>query len=125
MTVEEPVTANLFAYGTLRQEEVQLSTFGRKLDGQPDSLIGYALKMIEILDPNFVAKNGAHHRTLEFTGIASDSVEGVVFSVTQLELEQADAYEPAGYERVRVQLKSGLEAWVYSHTSRDWSIRKT
>ena len=125
MSAEEPVIENLFSYGTLRQEEVQLSTFGRKLDGQPDTLTGYALKTIEILDPNFAAKNGAHHRNLEFTGIASDSVEGMVFSVTQPELEQADEYEPAGYERVRVQLKSGLKAWVYSHTGRDESIRKT
>lgn len=125
MSLEEPVNENLFSYGTLRQEEVQISTFGRKLDGQPDTLIGYALRMIEILDPNFVAKNGAHHRNLEFTGIASDSVEGMVFRVTQRELEQADEYEPAGYERVRVQLKSGLEAWVYSHAGRDKSIRKT
>jgi hypothetical protein len=36
--------------------------------------------------------------------------------VTSNELEQADAYEAlADYERVRVELKSGVEAWVYLH----------
>jgi gamma-glutamylcyclotransferase (GGCT)/AIG2-like uncharacterized protein YtfP len=113
MSAEISATESLFSYGTLQQEEVQLSTFGRKLEGQPATLFGYALKTIEILDPTFVAKNGAHHRNLEFTGVASDSVEGMVFSVTQQELEQADEYEPVGYARVRVKLKSGLEAWVY------------
>ncbi|MDE4940393.1 gamma-glutamylcyclotransferase, partial [Francisella tularensis subsp. holarctica] len=30
----------LFSYGTLQQEEVQLTVFGRKLVGQKDSLKG-------------------------------------------------------------------------------------
>lgn len=32
---------NLFSYGTLQKEKVQLETFGRKLDGNKDTLIGY------------------------------------------------------------------------------------
>ena len=104
----------LFSYGTLQTESVQLSTFGRKLDGSPDALVGYRLRMIMIADQDFVATSGAeYHRNLEFTGSASDLVEGTVFSVTQQELEQADAYEPDGYKRVQVKLQSGTEAWVY------------
>ena len=107
-------TERLFAYGTLQQEAVQLATFGRKLDGSPDALVGYRLQMIQITDQEFVATSGAeYHRTLKFTGSASDFVEGTVFSVTQQELEQSDAYEPEGYKRVRVPLRSGVEAWVY------------
>jgi len=117
MSSEEHVTENLFSYGTLRQEEVQLSTFGRKLEGQTDTLVGYVLKMIQIADADFAAKNGAHHRNLEFTGVASDFVEGMAFAVTQQELEQSDKYEPAEYERVPVKLKSGLDAYVYLRTS--------
>lgn len=113
MSFESSVTENLFSYGTLRHEEVQLATFGRRLEGRPDALVGYALKMIQIRDENFAAKNGAHHRSLQFTGIASDVVEGVTFAVTRPELEQADAYEPDDYERARVQLRSGQDAWVY------------
>ena len=104
----------LFTYGTLQLEEVQLSTFGRKLQGKPDALIGYRLVMIKIQDEDFVVKSGtADHRNLQFTGNASDLVHGIVFDVTMEELEQSDAYEPEGYERVSVELKSGAMAWMY------------
>ncbi len=55
----------------------------------------------------------ADHRNIQFTGTASDFVEGIVFKVTKREIEEADAYEPAGYERVLIQLRSGINAWVY------------
>jgi gamma-glutamylcyclotransferase (GGCT)/AIG2-like uncharacterized protein YtfP len=107
-------TERLFSYGTLRTESVQLSTFGRKLDGSPDALVGYRLRRIKIEDQDFVATSGAeYHRNLEFTGDASDFVEGTVFSVTEPELEQADDYEPEGYKRAKGQLRSGAEAWIY------------
>ena len=105
---------SLFTYGTLRLEEVQLATFGRRLEGRPDVLTGYRLVMITIEDEDFVTKSGsAEHRNLQFTGNASDFVEGTVFSVTMEELERSDAYEPEGYERVLVQLQSGTNAWIY------------
>ena len=104
----------LFTYGTLQLEEVQLATFGRRLEGELDVLIGYRLVKITIEDEDFVAKSGtAEHRNLQFTGNASDFVDGAVFSVTMDELEKSDAYEPEGYERVLVQLKSGINAWIY------------
>ena len=104
----------LFTYGTLQTEEVQLSTFGRRLEGHADALPGYALKSIEIQDEDFVAKSGTKiHRNLQFTGDPADFVEGTVYSVTLRELEQADNYEPDGYKRVLVQLRSGAKAWVY------------
>jgi len=117
MSLEEKETENLFSYGTLQKEAVQLATFRRRLEGNPDILIGYSLTMIPIQDQNVVAKIGAtHHRNIQFTGIASDLVEGTVFTVTRKELEQADAYEvPADYIRVLVQLRSGVNAWVYVH----------
>jgi hypothetical protein len=110
---KESQTETLFSYGTLRQEDVQLATFGRRLAGRPDALVGYALKVIQIHDRSFAAKNGAHQRTLQFTGNASDVAEGVALALTRQELEQADEYEPDDYERVQVQLRSGLGAWVY------------
>ena len=105
---------NLFAYGTLQTLEVQLSTFGRKLDGQPDALVGYQLTIARIDDPDFVRTSGtADHRNLMYTGNPSDVVEGTVFNLTTSELDRADAYEPADYRRTLVQLRSGLNAWVY------------
>ncbi|HSE17960.1 MAG TPA: gamma-glutamylcyclotransferase family protein [Pyrinomonadaceae bacterium] len=109
-----PETERLFSYGTLQTEPVQLSTFGRRLTGTPDALVGYRLQMIQITDQEFVITSGAeYHRNLEFTGNASDIIEGTALSVTHQDLEQADAYEPDGYERVQVRLRSGTEAWVY------------
>lgn len=114
MTLEEPETENLFSYGTLRQEEVQLATFGRRLKGEPDVLVGYRLTSTETQDQNFTAASGAtQHRNLQFTGNESDAVEGMVFAVTMEELARADKYEPFDYQRVRVKLKSEVEAWVY------------
>ena len=107
-------TEHLFSYGTLQSHDVQLATFGRILKGQPDTLVGYRLTTIRIEDEEFVTKSGsADHRNLQFTGSASDYVEGTAFEVTMKELEEADAYEPDGYERVSVKLKSALKAWVY------------
>lgn len=105
---------NLFAYGTLQTEAVQLSIFGRRLHGTKDALVGYRLKTVTIDDHDFVSLSGAaDHRNLEFTGDPSDSVEGTVFKVTEAELELSDAYEPAGYKRVLVQSRSGVNVWVY------------
>jgi gamma-glutamylcyclotransferase (GGCT)/AIG2-like uncharacterized protein YtfP len=114
MSFEENETENLFSYGTLQTEAVQLATFGRRLEAKPDTLAEYSLTMIRIEDQNFVAMSGtAYHRNIQFTGVSSDRVEGAVFTVTRKELEQADAYEPADYKRRLVQLMSGINAWVY------------
>lgn len=113
--MEQP-TENLFSYGTLQLEGVQLNTFGRKLQSTADALSGYKLVMVKITDEDFVVKSGtANHRSLQFTGNSSDVVEGVVLKVTRKELEQADDYEPEGYRRVKAQLRSGGNAWVFVH----------
>jgi len=116
--VNEEQTENLFAYGTLQTEAVQLSLFGRKLDGKEDVLPLYRLTIVRIEDKDFVAASGsADHRNLQFTGNPSDFVKGTAFAVTKSELLQADAYEPAGYTRTLVQLRSGVNAWVYLDNS--------
>ena len=105
---------NLFSYGTLQMESLQLAAFGRKLAGQPDALIGYRVELIATKDHEFEIKSGAtQHRNLRYTGDASDLVEGTVFQLTKEELKHSDAYEPWDYQRVQVQLRSGEKAWVY------------
>ena len=104
----------LFSYGTLKQEEVQLSTFGRRLVGEEDILVGFEQSIIRIEDPAFVAKSGnAHHRILRFSGNAASRVGGIVFEITEDELACADSYEPDEYHRISVKLASGKRAWVY------------
>jgi Gamma-glutamyl cyclotransferase, AIG2-like len=113
MALKDATTETLFSYGTLQLEAVQLSTFGRRLQGEPDLLAGYRMTTIPIKDRDAAIGCETHHRNIQFTGIDSDFVEGMVFKVSREELQQADAYEPPDYERMRVRLKSGLDAWVY------------
>ncbi len=49
----------LFSYGTLRQREVQLATFGRELEGYVDAVIGYELHHLTITDPQVIATSGS------------------------------------------------------------------
>ena len=118
MKLEEKESENLFSYGTLQREAVQLATFGRRLKGKPDALSGYILTSIPIRNSNVDPHSGdTHHRNIQFTGNPSDLVEGTVFTLTKNEIEQADEYEKAAdYKRVLVQLKSGANAWVYLNT---------
>lgn len=104
----------LFSYGTLRQREVQLQTFGRELEGHDDALPGYALSMVRITDPAVIATSGAdHHPIVRHSGDDADQVTGMVFRITPDELAQADAYEVSDYRRVAVRLASGVDAFVY------------
>jgi len=105
----------LFSYGTLQQEAVQLSTFGRLLEGQPDVLVGFEESLLKIEDSAFVAASGkTYHAVVRFTGRPDSRVSGTVFEVSDSELARADHYEPAGYTRITATLASGKQAWVYA-----------
>ena len=105
----------LFSYGTLQQENVQLSTFGRPLQGQKDELLGFEQSLVKIEDPQVVATSGkTHHANVTFNGRNDSRVNGTVFEITDAELAAADQYEQlAAYKRVAAMLASGKEAWVY------------
>lgn len=104
----------LFSYGTLQQEEVQLATFGRKLTGTRDQLLGYRLSMLKITDPYVLATSGKEfHPIVSFTGSPGDAVDGTVLEITSEELLQADSYEVNDYKRISAPLRSGNSAWVY------------
>ena len=104
----------LFSYGTLQLEHVQQETFGRKLHGIKDTLVGYRLSAVKIKDDAVIQTSGTDtHPILKFTGNPADVVEGTVFEITPAELQQADDYEVAEYLRVEANFKSGINAWVY------------
>ena len=56
----------LFSYGTLQQEAVQISTFGRRLRGEPDELVGFEQSMFRIEDPELLAGRPADHAIVRF-----------------------------------------------------------
>ena len=106
--------AFLFSYGTLRQANVQRATFGRLLDGRPDSLVGFALSPMTITDPHVIATSGAAVHTIARPSASpEDRIHGLVFRVTPEELESADRYEAGPIRRISVRLVSGATAFVY------------
>jgi len=93
----------LFSYGTLQQEDVQWSTFGRLLEGQRDELPGFER-----------SESATGHANVVFSGSADGRVAGTVFEITDAELAAADEYERrAKYSRIAATLASGRQAWVY------------
>jgi gamma-glutamylcyclotransferase (GGCT)/AIG2-like uncharacterized protein YtfP len=110
---------NVFSYGTLQLEKVQLEIFGRRLLGHPDALIGYKKETIKIKVNSVVDLSGIEeHAVVVHTGNSADVIEGVVLKITPEELEHADAYETDDYQRTKLTLLSGQQAWVYIKTIR-------
>ena len=105
----------LFSYGTLQQDSVQLSTFGRLLEGQKDELPGFEPSFVKIEDSQVVALSGkTHHANATYNGRQDSRVNGTVFEITDAELAAADQYEQlAAYKRIPATLASGKRAWVY------------
>ena len=105
---------NLFSYGTLQKQSVQLKLFGRVLNGSEDILRGYKLSSIEINDESFLSKG---EENIQLTVIPSldknDHIEGTVLEISENELLLADNYEPDNYKRFEVELESGRKAWIY------------
>ncbi|HRI86964.1 MAG TPA: gamma-glutamylcyclotransferase [Candidatus Hydrogenedentes bacterium] len=93
----------VFAYGTLLHPDVQQHVIGRLIDGRPDRLQGYRIGSLRDgaeKYPNIVPEFGS-------------LVEGRLLEVTDAELAAMDRYEGDCYDRRRVTLESGEEAWVY------------
>lgn len=81
----------LFSYGTLQEEAVQLATFGRRLDGERDDLVGFEPSSVRIDDPTVAAALGrTHHANVTFNGRPESRVSGTVFDVSDAELAAAD-----------------------------------
>ena len=104
----------LFSYGTLQLPEVQLATYGRRLEGSPDVLPGYRLLRLPDRDPTAVRISGTKtHMVVRRTGDPADRIAGVVFLLTEEELAATDRYEGSDYGRAELVLESGRRASVY------------
>ena len=69
----------LFSYGTLRDQQVQLSLFGRTLVGWKDQLLGYEKALARVNDPEFARTSGkTHHAILRPARGDGAQVEGMV-----------------------------------------------
>jgi hypothetical protein len=107
-------TVALFSYGTLQDPKVQLATYGRLVEEEPDSLAGYVLVDLVIDDPHVVSVSGKEvHTIARHTGDPADRISGTVLFLTEAELARSDDYEVAAYARTKVVLESGRGAFVY------------
>ena len=104
----------LFSYGTLQLDQVQLENYGRKLKGNKDLLKGYRIEDLEIADSEVIRKSGKHiHPVAVHSGNETDVIKGMIFEITEDELQATDKYEVSDYMRVIEKFESGKEAWIY------------
>lgn len=104
----------LFSYGTLQLENVQIETYGRRLIGEPDQLLGYKVESLEIKDKAVLLKsNQKFHPIAIETHKVEDYIDGVIFEITLNELLETDKYEVSDYTRILKSFKSGKTAWIY------------
>lgn len=95
----------LFVYGTLMKPDVQKQEIGRVTESLPDILKGYRKSKVKI-------DNNEYPIITPSTNL-NDFIKGCILLVTPAELELLDEYETKAYERKKVILSSGREAWTY------------
>jgi gamma-glutamylcyclotransferase (GGCT)/AIG2-like uncharacterized protein YtfP len=93
----------IFAYGTLLDKNIQKNIIGRLVEGIPDQLAGYRKTMRQF-------SSGIYPDLIE--DIAC-KVEGQILDLSANEVERCDRYEGDEYRKVKLKLKSGIEAFVY------------
>jgi gamma-glutamylcyclotransferase (GGCT)/AIG2-like uncharacterized protein YtfP len=96
-------TETVFAYGTLRERDIQIAVFGRSTDGVSDTLDGHRLDRINL---------GGSVYPIAYP-VKGAFIRGIRYAVTASELILIDAYEGREYARITVRLRSGMAAWVY------------
>ncbi|MFN3639942.1 MAG: gamma-glutamylcyclotransferase family protein [Flavobacterium sp.] len=104
----------LFSYGTLQLEKVQIEIYGRVLKGERDRLIGYKIEKLKISDSTVLAKSQLEYHPIAVKSTKEiDFIEGMLFEITNTELEDTDKYEVSEYHRILETFESGKKAWVY------------
>ena len=99
----EPMTEELFVYGTLKLPEIQREIIGREVELLSATLMGYKTEPVMI--------DRAEYRIL--VPDQGSEVEGALISITKDELTRIDRYEPEDYKRISVTVNCGKTAWVY------------
>lgn len=102
----------LFTYGSLQHPEVQEDLYGRILRGTHESLIGYQVNEIEI-EEEFGMMT---YPIIVETNNAEDIIHGIVYEISNDDLNQTDRYEGIHYQRIEVTLQSNQKAWAYSRS---------
>lgn len=94
----------LFTYGTLQDRSIQLQVFERLLNGSKDVLSGFRISEEKIF---------GRYPVIEPAENKKEQVNGTVYELIDEELAKADQYEGSAYKKIKVDLISGVTAWVY------------
>jgi hypothetical protein len=97
----------------LKDKNIQENIFGRSLKGSPDKLIGYVVEYIEIEEEFGMEK----YPIIIATENPNDIVSGLLYEITDQDLNLADTYEGLHYKRIEVTLESKQTAWAYIVTN--------
>ncbi|WP_053351767.1 gamma-glutamylcyclotransferase family protein [Leucobacter musarum] len=108
-----PSPHRVFSYGTLRQANVQQTLYGRAVPTVDDTLTGWRLEWVQIIDPAVIAASGSDRHPILRPGSPSDMVAGAALALSDADLAATDDYEVDDYVRVLVRLASGVDAYVY------------
>lgn len=100
----------LFAYGTLKDIDIQQNIFGRILRGTADTLIGYTINEIRIEEEFGIVT----YPIITATENPNDIITGILYEISELDLQQADIYEGMHYKRIQVKLESNEVAWTFT-----------
>ena len=103
----------LFAYGTLKDKDIQENIFGRSLKGISDRLVGFVINYIEIEEEFGIEK----YPIITATENPQDIVEGILYDLSEQDINLADTYEGLHYKRIEVSLESKQTAWAYIVTN--------
>jgi hypothetical protein len=115
--VSREETHVLFSYGTLQQCDVQLTTFGRVLDGRSGAIVGHEIDVLVVTDPAVIETSGSDRHPVRPSADPQADVPGTAFSLTDAELLAADRYEVDDYEWIRVPLRSEHRACLQGGSS--------
>ncbi|MER7465396.1 GDSL-type esterase/lipase family protein [Streptomyces sp. NPDC097981] len=110
MTGSRPHT--LFSFGTLTDERVQTTLFGRAVPTSAASLAGYTTPPLPITGPSVIAAGGLDVRPVLERKLGA-AVEGAVLRLTDQDLAAVDAHEVDDHARRQVVLTSGERVWAY------------
>jgi gamma-glutamylcyclotransferase (GGCT)/AIG2-like uncharacterized protein YtfP len=101
----------LFSYGSLQQPAVQHEILGRNLPGSSDEVVGFERVLIR--------RGNQQLANVVRSEQPGARVAGMVFEITEAELQVVDAYEARdSYVRRVAALASGAQAWIYAEDTR-------
>ncbi len=96
----------------MQNKGVQIAIFGREISGHTDTILGYKIELIKINDPEIIKLSGKEYHPILLKS-KNDTVDGMVFEISESELNQSDEYEKQ-YKLILVTLKSRSSAFVYT-----------